>query len=360
MTDFVHLHVHSDFSLLDGAASVEALAVKAASLGMRHLAITDHGNMFGALKFLNACLGDKDHPLKDRAPVHPIIGSEFYMAPGSRHEHKGGESNTKYYHLVLLSTCEEGYRNLMKLSSYSYTEGFYYKPRIDRELLEKYHRGLICLSACLAGEIPSLILRGQVDEAEKTARWFNDLFGQDNFYLELQDHRLEAQRQSNPIIAEIAGRTGIPLVVTNDIHYIEREDAIAQDLLLCIGTQAKRGDEKRMRFETDEFYFKTGDEMAALFPEYPEAIANTVKIAERCKTEVPAPGPLLPDFEIPAGFANADEYLRHLTMEGLEKRYPGRVAEVIERAEYELGVIISMGFPGYFLIVADFINWATQ
>ncbi|GHU15978.1 DNA-directed DNA polymerase [Spirochaetia bacterium] len=361
MTDFVHLHVHSDYSLLDGAASVENLAAKASSLGMKHLAITDHGNMFGVLKFATACQGDKDHPLpKDRAPVHPIIGSEFYMAPGSRHEHKGGENSTKYYHLVLLATSEEGYRNLMKLSSLSYTEGFYYKPRIDKESLTQYHGGLICLSACLAGEIPSLIMDGQLKEAEKTARWFASLMGEDNFYLELQDHGIEVQRQVNPLIADIARRTGIPLVATNDIHYLEREDAIAQDLLLCIGTQAKRGDEKRMRFEGQEFYFKTGDEMAALFPEYPEAIANTVRIAERCKTEIPTPGPLLPDFEIPAGFADADEYLRHLTMEGLEKRYPNRVAEVIERAEYELGVITSMGFPGYFLIVADFINWAKE
>ncbi|AEF84747.1 DNA polymerase III subunit alpha [Treponema primitia ZAS-2] len=362
MVEFVHLHVHSDFSLLDGAASVEALAAKAASLGMKHLAITDHGNMFGALKFRNACLGDKDHPLKDRAPVHPIIGSEFYMAPGSRTDRKGGENGNKYYHLILLATNEEGYRNLMKLSSYSYTEGFYYKPRIDRELLEKYHAGLICLSACLAGEIPSLILRGQIQEAEKTALWFNSLFGQDNFYLEVQDHRIPEQRQVNPIIVEIAGRTGIPLVATNDIHYIEKEDSIAQDLLLCIGTQAKRGDEKRMRFDTDEFYFKTGDEMAALFPEaqYPGAIANTVRIAERCKTEIPSPGPLLPDFAIPEGYANADEYLRRQTMEGMEKRYPAMDAEVVQRAEYELGVIISMGFTGYFLIVADFINWAKE
>ncbi|AEF82175.1 DNA polymerase III subunit alpha [Leadbettera azotonutricia] len=360
MTDFVHLHVHSDFSLLDGAASVEGLAKKAASLEMKHLAITDHGNMFGVLKFVNACLGDKDHPLKNREAVHPIIGCEFYMAPGSRHERKGSENGNKYYHLVLLSTCEEGYRNLMKLSSLSYTEGFYYKPRIDRELLEKYHKGLICLSACLAGEIPSLIMNGQLKEAEKSARWFASLMGEDNFYLELQDHGIEAQRQVNPIVAGIARRTGIPLVATNDIHYLERADSVVQDILLCIGTNSKRGDERRMRFEGEEFYFKTGDEMAALFPEYPEAIANTVRIAERCKTEIPTPGPLLPDFEIPAGFSNADEYLRHLTMDGLEKRYPGRMAEVIERAEYELGVIIKMGFPGYFLIVADFINWAKE
>jgi DNA polymerase-3 subunit alpha len=362
MVDFVHLHVHSDFSLLDGAAPVEALAAKAASLGMKHLALTDHGNMFGALKFLNACLGEPDHPLKDRAPVHPIIGCEFYIAPDSRLNRKYARGSEKYYyHLVLLADGERGYRNLMKLASLAYTEGFYMRPRIDKEILEQYHEGLICLSACLAGEIPTQILAGQVKEAEETALWFNRVFGQDNFYLELQDHGIAAHKRVNPVIAEIAGRTGIPLVVTNDIHYLEREDAAAQDLLLCIGTQDKRNDPKRkFKFEGQEFYFKTGDEMAALFPEYPEAIANTVRIAERCKTEIPRPGPLLPDFDIPQGFANADEYLRHLTLDGLEKRYPGRMAEVTERAEYELGIIIKMGFTGYFLIVADFINWAKE
>ncbi|MDR1250304.1 MAG: DNA polymerase III subunit alpha, partial [Treponema sp.] len=361
MVDFVHLHVHSDYSLLDGAAPVEALAAKAASLGMKHLALTDHGNMFGTLKFLNACLGSSDHPLKDRAPVHPIVGCEFYIAPDSRLNRKYAREDEKYYHLVLLADGERGYRNLMKLSSLAYTEGFYMRPRIDKEILEQYHEGLICLSACLAGEIPTQILAGHIQEAEEAALWFNRLFGQDNFYLEIQDHGIEAQKRVNPVIAEIAGRTGIPLVATNDIHYLEREDAAAQDLLLCIGTQDKRNDPKRkFKFDGEEFYFKTGDEMAALFPEYPEAIANTVRIAERCKTEVPMPGPLLPDFDIPQGFANADEYLRHLTLDGLEKRYPGRMAEVAERAEYELGIIIKMGFTGYFLIVADFINWAKE
>jgi DNA polymerase-3 subunit alpha len=357
MTDFVHLHVHSDYSLLKSTASVEALAAKVASLGMKHLALTDYGNMFGALKFLNTCLGDDDHPLKDRSPVHPIIGSEFYIAPDSRLNRK----NEKHYRLVLLAASEQGYRNLMKLSSLSYTEGFYLRPRIDKDLLEQYHEGLICLSASLAGEISSLILAGKVKKAEETALWFNRLFGQDNYYLEIQDHGIAAQKKVIPVIAEIARRTGIPLVATNDIHYLEREDAVAHDLLLCIGTQNKRSDPKRkFKFEGEEFYFKTGDEMAALFPDYPEAIANTVRIAERCKTEVPRPGPLLPDFDIPPGFVNADEYLRHLTMEGLEKRYPDRPKEAAERAEYELGVIIKMGFTGYFLIVADFINWAKE
>ncbi|MHB9293467.1 putative DNA polymerase III subunit alpha [Hollandina sp. SP2] len=351
MIDFVHLHVHTDYSLLDGAASAENLAAKAASLGMKHLAITDHGNLFGVLKFRDAC---------EKVGIHPIIGSEFYMAPGSRFKKSGSEYGNKYYHLVLLAKNAEGYQTLIKLSSYSYTEGFYYKPRIDEELLMKYHAGLIGLSACVAGEIPSLILEGNQEAAEQRALWFRNLLGEGNFYLELQDHRLPIQQKANPGIIAMAQRTGIPLVVTNDIHYLEREDAPAQDILLCISTQKKKSDEKRMRFDTDEFYFKTAEEMAALFPEYPEAIAHTVRIAEQCKTEIPSPGPLLPDFDIPPGFSDANAYLRHLTGEGLIKRYPGRVEQVRERAEYELDIITKMGFTGYFLIVADFINWAKE
>ncbi|MDR1901182.1 MAG: DNA polymerase III subunit alpha [Treponema sp.] len=394
MIEFVHLHVHSDFSLLDGAASVENLADKAASLGMKHLAITDHGNMFGVLEFITACQEDREHKPREN-PIHPIIGCEFYMASGSRFEKKGSESGNKYYHLVLLAASREGYLNLVKLSSYAYTEGFYFKPRIDEELLVKYHKGLIGLSACIAGEIPSLLLEGKAEEAEKRAVWFSDLLGPDNFYLELQDHRLEPQKKANPLIADISRRRGIPLVATNDIHYLERDDAVAQDILLCISTNKKRSEVKRLRFDTDEFYFKTGDEMAALFKEYPEAISNTVKIAERCITDVPMPGPLLPDFAIPAGFAGsaspfedkvrsvlearsrkkgdppdkalysedeipAGQYLWHLTVKGLQERYGGRFEDVKGRAEYELRVIIQMGFTGYFLIVADFINWAKE
>ncbi|MDR1956944.1 MAG: DNA polymerase III subunit alpha [Treponema sp.] len=351
MIDFVHLHVHTDFSLLDGAASAESLAAKAASLGMKHLAITDHGNLFGILKFRDAC---------EKAGIRPIIGCEFYMAPGSRFKKSGSEHGNKYYHLVLLAKNGEGYQTLIKLSSYSYTEGFYYKPRIDEELLLRYHQGLIGLSACVAGEIPSLILDGNREAAEKRALWFRDLLGEGNFYLELQDHRLPIQQKANPGIIDLARRTGIPLVVTNDIHYLEQEDAQAQDILLCISTQKKKSDEKRMRFDSQEFYFKTAEEMAALFPEYPEAVSNTVRIAEQCETEIPSPGPLLPEVDIPAGFPDTNAYLRHLTQEGLEQRYPRRKEEVQERADYELDIIIKMGFTGYFLIVADFINWAKE
>jgi DNA polymerase-3 subunit alpha len=364
MTDFVHLHVHSDYSLLDGAAPVQGLADKAEALGMKHIAITDHGNMFGVLKFVTACHEHANHA-KRANPVHPIIGNEFYMAPASRFDKSGSEYGNKYYHLILLAKDAQGYKNLLKLTSISYVDGFYYKPRIDEEVLVKYHEGLICLSACVAGEIPSLILDDKIDEAEKKARWFRDLFGDEDFYLELQDHRLEIQKKANAALIEIAKRTGIPLVVTNDIHYLEKDDATAQDILLCISTQKKRSDEKRMRFDTDEFYFKTGDEMAALFPEYPEAVANTVRIAERCKTEIPKIKTsdlprYLPDFDIPLGFTDDNEYLRHLTFEGLEKRYPNYGENIKKRAEYELDIIIKMGFTGYFLIVADFINWAKE
>jgi DNA polymerase-3 subunit alpha len=393
MIDFVHLHVHSDYSLLDGAVSVKDLAAKARALGMKHLAITDHGNMFGAIDFMNACQGDRDHPEKD--PIHPIIGNEFYMAPNSRFEKKGSETGNKYYHLVLLAASLEGYQNLLKLSSLAYTEGFYYKPRIDEELLVEYHRGLIGLSACVAGEIPSLILEGKVEAAEKRALWFRDLLGDDNFYLEIQDHGLREQKEANRVLIEMSKRTGIPLAATNDIHYLEREDSSAQDILLCISTNKKRAETKRMRFEGSEFYFKSADEMAALFPDCPEAISNTVRIAERCLLEIPVVKTAdlpryLPEFEIPSGFSDADAYLRHLTMEGLAKRYPpqkeaaepadpssrpggespgkgaggftsrGDWEKITARAEYELGVIIKMNFTGYFLIVADFINWAKE
>jgi len=351
MTDFVHLHVHSDYSLLDGAASIKSLISKAKALGMKHLALTDHGNMFGVLKFFKECKA---------AEIKPIIGSEFYMTPGSRFDKKGSETGNKYYHIVLLATNETGYRNLMKLSSLSYTEGFYYKPRIDEELLVRYHEGLIGLSACLGGEIPSLLLEGKAEEAIQRARRFRDILGDDNFYLELQDHGLPEQKRVNPLLIELSKRTGIPLVVTNDIHYLDKEDSVAQDILLCISTNKKRNELSRMRFETSEFYLKSGDEMAALFPDCPEAILNTVRIAERCHTTIPLPGPMLPDFELPPPFTNGADYIRHLTYEGLKKRYPEITEEIKKRADYELDIIIKMDFVGYFLIVADFINWAKE
>ncbi|GHV69396.1 DNA-directed DNA polymerase [Spirochaetia bacterium] len=370
MTPFAHLHVHSDFSLQDAAVSVTSLANRAEELGMKYLALTDHGNMFGAMDFIAAC----------GKSVKPIIGCEVYVSPGSRLEKKGNEKDNKYYHLVLLASSREGYFNLVKLCSLAYTEGFYYRPRVDDEALKKYHGGLIALSACVSGEIPRLIQNGKIDEAETKARFYRDIFGDDNFYLEIQDHGIPAdvlkgslsQRDINKAIAEISRKTGIPLVATNDVHYLNRDDSAAHDILLCIGTGKTRAEEKRKRYYGDQFYFKTGDEMAALFPDYPEAITNTIRIAERCNADVPKINvtelsKYLPDFPIPADFKNADEYLRHLTAEGLAKRYAkeqaagsGQWNEIQKRAEYELDVIISMGFTGYFLIVADFINWAKE
>jgi DNA polymerase-3 subunit alpha len=377
MVDFVHLHVHSDFSLQDAAVSILALTDRAEELGMRYLALTDHGNMFGAMEFLRACKetfnGKERVPRKN--PIHPIIGCEVYVSPNSRFEKKGSENENNYYHLILLASNREGYINLMKLCSFAYTEGFYYRPRVDEELLSRYHGGLIALSACVSGEIPKLIQAGLLDKAEQKALHYRELFGEDNFFLEIQDHGIPAevlrgalsQRQINDALVAISRRTGIPLAATNDVHYLTQEDAAAHDILLCIGTGKPRTEEKRKRYHGDQFYFKSGDEMAALFPEYPEAIANTVRIAERCVTDVPRVKTedlprYLPVFEIPPDFPDADAYLRHLTMEGLPKRYPGEALSeaVRDRAEYELGIIIQMGFTGYFLIVADFINWAKE
>jgi DNA polymerase-3 subunit alpha len=384
MTDFVHLHVHSDFSLQDAAVSVMSLADRAEELGMKHLALTDHGNMFGAMEFLAACeekeekKDEKKVHFKRKNPIHPIIGCEVYVAPGSRQEKKGSESDNKYFHLILLVASREGYFNLVKLCSLAYTEGFYYRPRVDEELLARYHGGLIALSGCVAGEIPKLIQAGKPQAAEAKACYYRDLFGKDeqgnpNFYLEIQDHGITAewlkgslsQAQINEVLVNISRRTGIPLVATNDVHYLKQEDAVAHDILLCIGTAKLRSEERRKRYFKDQFYLKSGDEMAALFSAYPEAIANTVRIAERCNANVPRIKAkelprFLPEFEIPSGFDSADAYLRHITMEGLAKRYPEMPREVIRQAEYELDIIIKMNFTGYFLIVADFINWAKE
>ncbi|MDR1802219.1 MAG: DNA polymerase III subunit alpha [Treponema sp.] len=389
MTDFVHLHVHSDFSLLDAAAPVMGLADKAEALGMKSMALTDHGNMFGTMEFIAACeetINEEGQHEKRKNPVKPIIGCEAYVAAGSRFEKKAMESEDKYYHLVLLAMNREGYHNLVRLCSFAYTEGFYRKPKIDEELLAQYHTGLIALSACVAGEIPRLIRAGKPDEAEKKALHYRELFGKDengnpNFYLEIQDHGIPAerlrgtlsQRDINKAIIDIAKKTGIPLVATNDVHYLNREDYVAHDTLLCIGTAQTRNAEKRKKqYYGDKFYLKSGDEMAALFPDCPEAIANTVRIAERCNADVPKIKTkdlpkYLPDFEIPKDYENADAYLRRLTTDGLAKRYAkeknesGKPWELIqERMEYELNTIIQMGFTGYFLIVVDFINWAKE
>jgi DNA polymerase-3 subunit alpha len=349
MHEFVHLHNHSDFSLLDGAASIDSMVKKAKGLGMPALALTDHGNMYGAVKFYDSCRVEG---------LKPILGSEFYVAGGSRTERTGTENGNKYWHLVLLAENEAGYRNLLKLSSISYTEGFYYKPRIDDEVLARHAAGLIGSTACLGGEIPSLILMGRVEEAARKAGLYAELFGKGRFYLELQDHGIPEQGRVNRELVAMGKRLGLPLICTNDMHYLDKADAEAHDVLLCIGTNKKRSDAERMRFPSPEFYMKSAQEMAALFGEVPEALSNTLAIAEMVRLDLSFPGPLLPDYEVPAGFSSPEDYIRSLAHEGLRRRYPSVTPEIAQRAEFELGVITSMGFTGYFLIVWDFIDWA--
>jgi DNA polymerase-3 subunit alpha len=350
MTDFVHLHTHSDYSLLDSIASVPKLVAQAARLGMKELALTDHGNMYGALKFYKECRA---------AGIKPIIGCEFYVAPGSRFVKSGSEAGAKYYHLVLLARDEEGYRNLLALSSQSYTEGFYYRPRVDQELLQTHAGGLVCLTACLAGEIPGLILQDREDEARQRAGYFRDLFGRDNFFLELQDHGIPEQRTVNAALLALSERDGLPVVATNDVHYIDREDARAQDIAICIGTNKKINEEKRLKFEHPEFYFKSGEEMARAFPGLERVLAATRAVAERCNLEIPLPGPELPRYQAPDGYT-LETYLETIALESLTRRYPNVTTDMMERLKYELDVINRMKFTGYFLIVWDFIKFAKE
>ncbi len=349
--DFVHLHNHTDYSILDGAIKVDKLVKKAMSLGMDAVAITDHGNMFGAIDFYQAAR---------KAGIKPIIGEEFYMAPGPRTVKESSRSNgdDKSYHLILLAKNNTGYQNLMKLSSIGYTEGFYYKPRIDFDVLEKYHEGLVCSSACLGGQIPSLILKGKVREARELAGRFKEIFGKDNFYLELQYHGIKEQETANRELVKIGEEMDIPLIATNDAHYVDKDDARSHEVLLCVQTGKLMKDTDRMKFPSDEFYLKSYDEMKALFKDYPDAIFNTRKIAEMAELELDLGKPILPNFEVPDGF-NLDTYLRHLVMEGAQARYSAHVPdEVRKRIDYELTVITKMRFSGYFLIVWDVIKHA--
>ncbi len=351
MTEFVHLHNHTDYSLLDGAASSAKYIAKAKELGMKALAITDHGNMFGVMDFYAAC---------KKADIQPIPGCEFYICPEGMEKK---DPSNKRYHLLCLAMNDKGYHNLMELNSVSYLEGFYMKPRIDAKALEEHNEGLICFSACLAGELPQKLLAGDVEGAYETAKWYKEVFG-DRYYIEIQNHFIPEEIQVLPQLVKLARDLDIPLVATNDIHYIEKADANAHDILLCIGTGKKQEDTDRMRFQTQEFYMKSGDEMAELFSNYPEAIENTVKVAERCNFEIQFPGPLLPTVDVPPEFKDTKEYLQHLAWTGLERRYPGykerpEQKEVLEkRLSYELSVILKMDFDGYFLIVRDYIYWA--
>ncbi len=399
MSNFVHLHIHSEFSLLDGANRIKDLPVRAKELGMDAMAITDHGVMFGAIDFYKACKANG---------IKPIIGCEVYVAPRSRFD-KDPNLDAKYSHLILLAKNNEGYKNLAKLVSIGYTEGFYYKPRIDHEVLEKYHEGLVCCSACLAGEVNQAILANDMEKAKQVALWFKNLF-KDDYYLEIQNNGIKEQVLANQKLIELSRQLDIPLVATNDAHYLKKEDAYNHEVLLCIQTGKRMTDEDRMRFDTDELYVKSPEEMSEYFRNVPDAIENTVKIAEKCNVEFEFGHTILPNYDVPEEFKTHYDYLESLTMEGLARRYGSDSKannnaksntendskvnnnaksipennnekneskiqkdneeinieennqeippEILERAKYELSVINKMGYVDYFLIVWDYINYA--
>ena len=345
---FVHLHVHSEYSLLDGACRVEALPKRAKELGQEALAITDHGVMYGAVAFYKACRA---------AGVKPIIGCEVYVAPRRRTDKEYGADNS-YTHLILLCKNEQGYRNLCYMVSCGFTEGFYTKPRIDWELLYAHAEGLVCLSGCLAGYIPQALIHGDYKAAREKAAELRELFGED-FYLELQDHGIPEERRALDGLLRLSEDTGIPVALTNDAHYLTKADAPAQDVLMCIQTGKTLDEPNRMRFETQEFYLKDEAEMRTLLPEHPEALDNTVRIAEKCGFDFEFGHYHLPEFPLPAGEADSLAYLKKLCDAGFEKRYAGR-PEVREQLAYELDMIARMGFVDYFLIVSDFVGYARR
>ena len=348
--EFTHLHVHTEYSLLDGSSKIKELVSRAKELGMDSLAITDHGVMYGVVDFYRAAKA---------AGINPVLGCEIYVAPGSRFDREAGNAKeSRYHHLVLLAENDIGYANLVKIVSRGFTEGFYYKPRVDYDVLEKYHEGIIALSACLAGSIPSFLRRGLYEEAKQEAYRLQGIFGENNFFLELQDHGIPDQKTVNQGLLRLHQETGIDLVATNDVHYIYDSDAEAHDILLCIQTGKKVSDTDRMRYEGGQYYLKSAGEMEALFPYAKEAIENTHKIAERCHVEIEFGDYKLPHFDVPEG-ETSESYLRKLCKEGLYKRYPKEQAEQLEeRLNYELDTISTMGFVDYFLIVWDFIKYA--
>ena len=378
---FTHLHVHTEYSLLDGSSKIKEITKRAAELGMDSLAITDHGVMYGVIDFYRAA--------KD-AGIKPILGCEVYVAPGSRFDKEAGTGEDKYNHLVLLAENNTGDQNLMKIVSRGFTEGFYYKPRVDKELLREFHEGIIATSACLAGEVQRYLTRGMYDEAKKTALTYQEIFGKDNFFLELQDHGIAEQQYVNPQLLRMSEETGIELICTNDVHYTYAEDADAHDILLCIQTGKKVTDENRMRYTGGQYYLKSPEEMAELFKYAPQALANTEKIAKRCNVEIEFGVTKLPRFAVPEGYTSWT-YLNYLCYEGLKKRYPQQAADIsveefvrlakeesvedrkdvvikiaedtnniFQRLAYELSVIYSMGYVDYFLIVWDYINFAKR
>lgn len=378
---FTHLHVHTEYSLLDGSSKIKEITKRAAELGMDSLAITDHGVMYGVIDFYKAA---------KEAGIKPILGCEVYVAPGSRFDKEAGTGEDKYNHLVLLAENNTGYQNLMKIVSRGFTEGFYYKPRVDKELLREFHEGIIATSACLAGEVQRYLARGMYEEAKRVALYYQDIFGKDNFFLELQDHGIAEQHYVNPQLLRMSEETGIELICTNDVHYTYADDADAHDILLCIQTGKKVSDENRMRYTGGQYYLKSPEEMAELFKYAPQALANTEKIAKRCNVEIEFGVTKLPRFAVPEGFTSWT-YLNYLCYEGLKKRYPEQAADIsveefvrlakeesvedrkdvvikiaedtnniFQRLAYELSVIYSMGYVDYFLIVWDYINFAKR
>ena len=378
---FTHLHVHTEYSLLDGSSKINEITKRAAELGMDSLAITDHGVMYGVIDFYKAA---------KEAGIKPVLGCEVYVAPGSRFDKEAGTGEDKYNHLVLLAENNTGYQNLMKIVSRGFTEGFYYKPRVDKELLREFHEGIIATSACLAGEVQRYLARGMYEEAKRVALSYQDIFGKDNFFLELQDHGIAEQHYVNPQLLRMSEETGIELICTNDVHYTYADDADAHDILLCIQTGKKVTDENRMRYTGGQYYLKSPEEMAELFKYAPQAVANTEKIAERCNVEIEFGVTKLPKFAVPQGYTSWT-YLNYLCYEGLKKRYPDQAADIsvdefvrlaneeavedrkdvvikiaedtnniFQRLAYELSVIYSMGYVDYFLIVWDYINFAKR
>ncbi|MCR5426094.1 MAG: DNA polymerase III subunit alpha [Lachnospiraceae bacterium] len=353
---FVHLHTHTEYSLLDGMNRIEDYVARAKELGMTAAAITDHGVMYGVLKFYKAAKA---------AGIHPVLGCEVYVAPGSRFEKSSAKGDVRYYHLVLLAETNQGYGNLLKIVSKGYTEGFYFKPRVDLEVLREYHEGIICLSACLAGEVPQAILSGDMEHARAVAKEYREIFGPRNYFLEMQDHGMADQRTVNMGLMQISKELGIPLVATNDCHYTYREDADAHDILLCLQTNRTLNDPDRMTYYDGQFYVKSEEEMRQRFAYVPEAIENTQKIADRCQVDIEFGVTKIPVYEVPKGY-DAWSYLNDLCTKGLEKRYgrddlpAGDGRTLRERLDYELGVIRQMGYVEYFLIVWDFINYAKE
>ncbi len=352
---FVHLHTHTEYSLLDGSNKIKNYVNRVKELGMNAAAITDHGVMYGVVDFYKAA--------KD-AGINPIIGCEIYVAPNSRFDREISHGDDKYYHLVLLAENNKGYENLMKIVSIGFTDGYYYRPRVDFETLEKYHEGLIALSACLAGEIPRYLVRGFYEEAKKTALKYRDCFGPENFFLELQDHGIADQKRVNNDLLRMSQETGIELVCTNDIHYTYEEDVESHDVLLCIQTGKKVSDEDRMRYDGGQYYVKSEQDMMCLFPYALEAVYNTQKIADRCHVELEFGNYKIPKYEVPEGFSSAKEFLVHICEEGFVEKYVNNSeytdedrVQIHKDMEYELGIIEKMGFVEYILIVWDYINW---